>query len=259
MTDSPEVPSYAQQQEQSQGLNPAWNSLLDHIPEDARGDVQPILQDWDKGVQQRFDSLHDRYRPYDHIVSQGIDPSDIDYSLNLMRHINTNEGALEVYRALEQHLRENSLLDAIEEQEAEEVDSGDSSAYARQIAELEKNFGMLAEYFLNKDKEAEQAAQEAYEDQLLEQELEAARAKYGDFDEREVLMRLAANDDMSIDDAVQDYNAFLARHNVRQAPRVLGQGGGDFPAQPSIDPRKLDNRQTQDLVADIIRLSQQNQ
>lgn len=239
--------------------NPAWNPLREHIPEDVWGNVQPILSDWDRGVQQRFETLHNEYRPYEQYAKNGVDPETIDYGLGIMEKLNTEDGALEVYKALEDHLRTSGLLDAGQEVEDVAPVSTDNP-YAAQFEDLQNKFDMLAQYALSQREQEQLALQQQEQDRLLEEELERAHAQYGDFDDREILMRLVASDgELTIDEAVNDYMAFV--ENIRQRPtppRVLGSHG-NFPAQEPVDPRKWSNEETTTNMADILRHFMNNQ
>lgn len=241
--------------QQGQG-NPAWNTLREHVPDEAWDNVQPILSDWDRGVQQRFE----KYSPYNQYIENKVDPETIDYGLGLMERLNSDEGALEVYNALAEHLRVQGLLDSGQEPEPVVSAATDENPYAAQLAAMEQKWEMLAEAFVQKQKSEEQLRLEEEQDMFLEAELARAHDQYGDFDDREILMRLVSSDgEMSIDDAVQDYFSFV--ENIRQrpaAPRIMGSSG-NFPTSEPVDPTKWSRDQVAQNSADLIRhyLSQQ--
>jgi hypothetical protein len=238
----------------SQG-NPAWDEFLSAIPEDYHEKVQPVLQKWDQGVQQRFE----QYKPYERYVKEGIDPQVVDYGLNLMNKLDNQDGALEIFQTLGNYLEQQGLLG---QEEDEEEDNGDFDYNSlppqlrKQIESLEQGYGTLAEYQLMQ----EQQRREAQEDQLLEQELGSLREKYGDFDEEWVLAKMVNGADT--EDAVKSYHQWvdnqLQNRNRPKAPRLVGSSG-DFPStQNSFDPKKANDRQTRDYVAQFLQDYQNN-
>src|SRR5215510_10893077 len=80
---------YTPQGPEATGINPAWNELLSQIPEDKYSEVTPILDKWDKGVQQRFKSVHDQYAPYKPFMDSGIGTEDINFALGLLNAVQT--------------------------------------------------------------------------------------------------------------------------------------------------------------------------
>lgn len=45
--------------------NPAWKPLLDKLPPALHPMVMPVLEEWDKGVQQKFTEIREEYKPYE--------------------------------------------------------------------------------------------------------------------------------------------------------------------------------------------------
>lgn len=66
-------------EETSDSRNPAWDPILDLIPEQLHSQVIPHLSKTDKHVQE----LQQRYAPYKSFIDQGISPDVIDNSLTL--------------------------------------------------------------------------------------------------------------------------------------------------------------------------------
>lgn len=232
-----------------EGGNPAWNDVLQYVPEDKRQEVVPKLQEWDQNFQQVQESLS----PWKEFVDSGVDPETAQVALNVLQTIETNPEA--VYEAIGKSL-------GITKQEAEELvdevveeESQASGISREQFEALAKQSNAMAQILLAKREEEALAQQESE----LDKELSGLREKYGDFPENEIVYRML-HSDMSAEDALKDYAQFeenLFRQR-RQAPRVLS-GGGMIP-QPKVDPVKLDDRGTRDHVAEMIRAAiQQNQ
>lgn len=45
--------------------NPAWKPLLDKLPPALHPMVMPVLEEWDKGVQDQFTKIREEYKPYE--------------------------------------------------------------------------------------------------------------------------------------------------------------------------------------------------
>lgn len=66
--------------------NPAWKSILDVLPESLHPVVMPVLKEWDQGVQQRFQEIHNQYtelEPYKAFVKNNIDPAYVEQAVIL--------------------------------------------------------------------------------------------------------------------------------------------------------------------------------
>src|SRR5213592_3195837 len=70
------------------GLNPAWTDLLNELPQELHSKVTPVLQTWDKGVQDRFNKVHSEYEPWKTITKSGVDPETAQFALNLLNSVN---------------------------------------------------------------------------------------------------------------------------------------------------------------------------
>jgi hypothetical protein len=235
--------------------NPAWDEFYNAIPETYREELQPaitpVLQKWDQGVQKRFE----KYKNYEKYVNDDVDPQVIDYGMNLVNSLGSNDGALEIFGQLGNYLEQQGLLGQEEdEDDAEEGDFDYSTlppALKRQLDQLQDGFGTLAEYNLAQ----EQARIEAEEDQALDAELNSLQKKYGDYDEEWVLSKMANG--MGAEDAVQSYHSWLdntLKSRNRPSPfRPLGGGTGDFPSgSGNFDPRKASSKDTKDFVAQML-------
>src|SRR6185503_19536475 len=66
-------------------MNPAWQPLMEVIPTQFASQVTPILQQWDKGVQDRFQTVQSTYAPYKDFVDQGVKPEEIQAARALMQ------------------------------------------------------------------------------------------------------------------------------------------------------------------------------
>lgn len=246
-------------QESGQGGNPAWEEFYNAIPEDYREDVQPhvtpVLEKWDRNVQQRFES----YKPYEKYVQNKVDPQVIDYAMNLLDTLNDHEGAVQVYEQLGSYLESQGLIgqeDSPTDSETnQQNDNSDVDwdqlppAVRQQIEQLQEGLSVLAQ-----DRVQERQKQiEAEEDAALDAELKKLHETYGDFDDEWVLVKMANG--MDAEDAVKSYNEWLdnqlkARSRPQSGFKALGAGSGDFPAGAGeFNPRKATGREVQDMIA----------
>lgn len=243
-------------QKQGQGRNPAWEEFYNAIPEEYREEVQPnidpILEKWDRGVQQRFES----YKPYEKYVNEKIDPQVMDYAMNLLDTLNDQEGALQVFQQLGSYLESEGLLKGQEEAkepekpEDEEID-WDSlpPALKKQLEQLQAGVNLLAQ---ERIQEVE-AKKEQEQDALLEAELKSLKDKYGEYDEDWVLAKMVNG--MDAEEAVQAYNSWLdgmlkARNKPNPSFKALGAGSGAFPSgNGEFDPRKATSREVSSMIA----------
>lgn len=239
MSDETNSPSYMQAQESSG--NPAWSEILSAVPEDYHQALTPVLQNWDKGVNEKFSKIHEEYAPF-----KGVDAEQFEFAMGLADRVENDP--LEIYNALHSYLSEQGLLESLgQEDDGDTAD--DSNPYDAKISQLEQGFQTMAEAYLYQ----EQMKAEAEEDAALEAELDEMRDKYGDFDEDYVLSKMVNG--MDTEDAVRAYVEFvdkLATGSQRPAPRIVSSAG-NFPGQGTVDPKKLNADQRQDFIADYLR------
>lgn len=229
--------------------NPAWNEFYQAIPEDYHTAVQPVLQKWDQNVQKRFEN----YKPYERYVNDKVDPQVLDYGLNLMNKLDNTDGALEVFQTLGSYLEGQGLLGQEEDEGTDDEEFDFDSlpkALRQQIEQLQSGYSTLAEHNLMQ----EQTRMESEQDALLERELASLREKHGDFDEEWVLAKMVNGADT--EEAVQAYHQWLDKtlqnRNRPKAPRLIGSSG-DFPSgAPAFDPKKANEKDTKNFVAQYL-------
>src|SRR5678815_523547 len=74
-------------QGESTGGNPAWQDILNVLPDSLHSTVKPALEKWDQGVQQRFQTVHSQYEPFKPFLDSGVDPQNINYALAILDKI----------------------------------------------------------------------------------------------------------------------------------------------------------------------------
>jgi hypothetical protein len=240
-------------QAQGTGINPNFQPLLSDIPQDLHSKVLPHLQQWDKGVQDRFEKLQSGYAPWKPILSSGATPDMVQNGLNLVNLLETNPEGL--YRALVEHYKFG------QEQEPAGAGQGQTppnqqapaqvpDPYDLRIQQMEQNFTTVAEHVLAMRRQEEEARQDA----MIAAEFKSAHDKLGNFDDQWVRAHCIADPSLSVEQAARNYqswyNAEMAKHGAR--PIITGSSGGGVPGQ-NVDVTKLSGAQTRTLAADMIR------
>lgn len=247
--------SESQAGQENSGGNPAWKPILDALPTSLHSQVTPLLQEWDKGVQQRFSAIHDEYKDYKPYKEQGVDPETIQYGLSLVNAL--NEDPRKVYESMGEYYKfgtppvDNSQQQqgASDESWMENEDDTDP-----RITELQEGLKTLAQIIQEQNQEKVQQQ----EDERLGNELNSLREKYGEYDENYVLGRMLNGD--SPEDAVKSYreitDKILAQNNRPAAPKVIGGGGGGV-ANTSVNPAKLTEAERRELATQYLAKAKQ--
>lgn len=257
-----QTPVENQQQPQggADGGNPSWNEILQVLPTSLHGQVRPALEKWDRGVQQRFEQVQQRYSPYSQFVEQGVSPEDIEIALGIAQQINNDPQAF--YKTYSEYLGITDKPQGQGQQQPEnhdpEFDLGDFSQEPQEdprLSQIEQQQQALAAMFIQRQNEEIQRQADAE----LENTLTAMKQKYGEYDEEYVLGVVMAHggDLRALEPAIQKYQQMVGQ--TRQAdpnvPQVLTPGGG-LPVD-KVDPRKLDGQGTRALVEQMLRASAQ--
>lgn len=227
----------------AKGGHPAWQEILDAIPEQYREAVMPTLEKWDKGVQNRFQSLHSKYEPLK--AFEQADPQQIEMGLNLLERINEDP------RAVYDLMRTTYGFD--NEQGASENEGSMSEQFAepddKVLSQLSATEQRLAQLEQEREMERYQEQLDAYIAYLHEPE----PGKVRDFDEDYVITLLANGVDG--EEAVSRYQKIVEtaapKNTPPPAPRIMPSGGG-VPSN-AIDPKTLSDSQTKDLVAQMLQ------
>lgn len=93
---------------------------------------------------------------------------------------------------------------------------------------------------------------------LLDQAINGLKAQYGNFDDQteRVILSRAAQMNGDLEGAAREVfnliEAQLAARNRPTPPKLLGQNSGPIP-ENHVDPRKLNDRDTKNLVAEMLK------
>jgi hypothetical protein len=245
------------------GPNPAWNEVLELLPEQFHPVVTPKFQAWDQAAQSRIESVNSQlknFEPYQRFVEHGISDTELEQGLRLMYEINNNPE--NVWKALQEAYKfggdgnNAAIPNPNGEGNGEEDDDPPIGVDPETINQQGELLQAVAQIVLN-DAQSKQAAKA---DEELDAELNALKEKIGDYDERYVLSLMQTG--MSAEDAG---NAFVAlKQSFAQsqpfAPSVLGSsGGGAGLPSNAVDPTKLSGKETRNLVAQMLEQAAKQQ
>lgn len=224
------------------GINPSWNEYLEGVPQEFHDKITPAFEKWDKGVQERFNKVHQTYEPWKPFLDAGVDAETATFAIKLLNQINENPQM--VYEALGNYYNLSGTPSGQGQKEPEEKIEEDP--YAQKFADLERQNQIMAATLVQ-NREREMAAQAEAQ---LDQELAAARKKYGEYDERFVLSYMSSG--MSADEAAKAYIEFrdAERAKFGAKPLIMGSGGG-IP-QLNTDVRKLSDAGARDLAMQML-------
>lgn len=250
-----------------------YDEFLSSIEDEVQKELlKPLVKQWDSKVTQRFQSIHDQYKPYKEL---GADPDILRKGLELVNRIQTDPHSM--YYALAEALgysQQLQQLQQLQQQQQQTSPTGSTSPVGddlyteipseiaehlrrtdSQFSELKNVVGKIAE-FIQLQQQSQKVTRENYE---LEQYMEALHNKYdasGGFDDNYILVQMYNGKDG--EQAVKEYQqmiqqqaqALAARNNT---PPVLGSGGG-APPQPGseFDPRKADSKTVVSAVSNIL-------
>jgi hypothetical protein len=245
--------------------HPAWQPILDALPDETtRALVTPHLQEWDKGVQERFQSLHQQYEPWKPITEQA-DPDLVTKALGLITMMEQDpEGFYQQFGTAfglvggqgTQEQPQGTIPDPVEIEGAE-FDPNDP--VVKRLGEVEGVLGSINNFLQSQQQQqAEEAAIEEYNNYMTHLTTEDPRFKDGPYDE-DVVDAMVANG-ISPEDALTRYQAAVKAAAQRQlqpgsgAPTVMGasSGGSGLPSTAK-DPATLSSQDTRALVAEMAR------
>ena len=83
--------------------HPAWQSILDVIPEALRPSVIPELQKWDQGVNDKLASVHSQYDPYKSFLENQVSAEQLETANRLYQALDADP--LAFYKQLQEHYK----------------------------------------------------------------------------------------------------------------------------------------------------------
>jgi hypothetical protein len=243
-----------EEEEEPQAGHPAWQQILAKIPPELHAEIIPTLQEWDSGVSRRFQKIHDEYAPYKRF--EEVDPDEIKEALEVYQALNSDPASTWEAIGRVYGLSPQQVSQVADASESDDFDLGDLPPAIRdRLSRLDVHDKVL-EAITGELLQRQEAEKESDEDAQLEEYLDQLRQQYGDYDEDYVVGLIASGIDG--DEAVARFQSFtqqFAQHQSRQTPRIMS-GGGGIPNNESVNVSRLSNQDTQKLVEELLRLSQ---
>jgi hypothetical protein len=220
------------------GINPAWQPFLNEIPRELHQKVMPHLQQWDKGVNDRFQQVHSEYEPWKRFQQAGLDPDNIEQAWGVYQTMNNNPA--EFGRVYMNWLAEQGIELPGQGQTGQQLgQEEDIDPNQQRIDQLSQQQELIAQVLLQRQQE--ESIQQ--EDAQLAQEFDQLHQKFSqerglDFDENWVLSRLMADPSQDPEDVIGEYydfvNNLLTQQQRPVAPRLLGSGGSMPTQRPNV-------------------------
>jgi len=219
------------------------NGFLSRIPEADREVVGRYVKDWDRGVQSRFEQIHDQYRPFKEL---NVDYPTLNQAIQVYQMLNSEDGARQI--------RDN-LIEYFRDQEAEQQQqtSQQDGMFAGMSPEFRKEWEQMKQFVLNSGQvlvQDRQARQEAQEDADLQAYMVELHQNYGDFDDEFVLVKMGAGYEGP--DAVASYQQFMQSHQGSFRPMIRPISGGGAVSTGGFDPRKASGQDVRNMVTQLI-------
>ena len=262
MSVQPNEPQGPNPEEQQNG-HPAWQEVLDALPDDLQPLIRPKLEDWDKRQQDKVQGLHQQYDPYKKLVENQIPVDLVEQALYLHNMLETNPKDL-VAKAIEHYGLEYIPKDQAQQVSSEDLDDLDDfdgvditkhPAFQKLAEQLESVNSTLTAQQQREQQEAEEAELDNY--------LEELEKKHGSFNKLMVATLIANG--MDGDQAVDTYKDEIAKavqealgNNQQQQnnppPVVMGGDGTTGSGLPAQTTRMGDLKKNElnDLVMQFL-------
>lgn len=257
------------QQNTQEAINPAWEGLLNEIPEGFRGQVAPVLKKWDQGVNERFQKNAEelrqyqqqiqQYQPYSEFIQGGMTPEHFKAAQVILNELQSNPQAL--YQRLGEHF--GFAGESQDPEQALNYDETEEEELDPQIAYLAQQQQQMVEWV--QQQEHARIQQEA--NTGIETELAQLNEKYNlsPIDRRETLQRAVlmsqTNPNVSLEEAYRQWDG-VKRSMFQQtqtsgngAPQVISSGGGGQAVTPQKKSSEMSEKEfLSSLVHDIQNL-----
>lgn len=225
-----------------EGLGVEWNDIVSALPEDRRAELGPKLKE-------RISS-YEPLKQWEEFNKSGVTPDQADIALRVYSAIETDPKS--VYEALANHL---NITPAQAKEVVKEVEKqGTENPEDPRLATLQDQINTMSQILLGQRQMSAQEQLAKEQDAAIEKELSDVKAKYGEFPEQEIVMRMV-HKDMTAEQAFQEYTSMVSELRKRPpAPYIMGQGTA-IP-KSAIDPVKLSTEDTKSLVTQMMQQAQ---
>ena len=248
--------------------NPKWKPILDAIPDELHHLIKPQLAEWDKGINQKFQEIHQKYDPYKQYMENNVAPDMIEQGLYLIQELNNNPADIvkQAIDAFGLDFVEKAAMEAQAQQQTnnndefwQDEDGNIDITKHPQFKALAEKVNQFSEFQTkNTEKEQQEKAAEDFGNYLTQLEKDN-----GEFDKMYVTALISQGIDgvqavKQYHDTVNQAAAKLAggqQQNQQQAPPVVMGGDGTTGSGLATTPvnfSSMKNNELNDLVAQII-------
>lgn len=271
--ESSEVETQPSGQEQEQQT--VSNPFLDTVAPEDRPVMEKYIQQWDAGVNRRFQELHQQYRPYKDLG----EVEDLQRAVQFATLLQTNPEV--IFQALQerfgnqqrpapggspqfqpgnQNLQNGFDYAALPEDLAplapafQQYDQRFEQTN-QQLAQVTRTLEVIGKHLLDQQNQGKVSEAE----KEFEEYMGLLETEFGPFD-REYVVALMQHpqNPMKAEDAIKRYQA-LVQNNVNESrkpgptvPAVLG-GGGSVSTVERVKPEDLSRKDVRNLVADVLK------
>lgn len=257
-------PFTSAQEDNQQGVNPAWSSVLDEIPSEFHNKITPHLSEWDKnyhsGLEKARNEVQSQYEPFNSFLENGVDPEELQRSYQIYQAIENDP------QSVIAALQEAAGVSGQGDEDDDTYDANDISNDPR-YQELESKFDQFREAFETKEQQQQFEQEQAQLVDEISGELESLSGQFQEafgfeMDPEEVL-RIAIQDaeendtDLNIQGAAQHFAELVNKYRTPEPQngfKVMPAGGGIPSTQQDVT--KLSDEESKNLMVEMLRNAQ---
>lgn len=236
--------------------NPAWDQILNYIPEDKRPEVLPKLKDWDDN----FAKVQSEYAPYKPLLEHKVSMEDVQKAFAFANLVNTNPKAL--YDELGQRFGFGQGQQQVPNKEEDEDDPDFEKDRVPDLTKhpefikMQETLNQFQQNAMAEAKRQEEAALAQQVDNEFSQMERELKVKLSPKAREEILLRSVKIGDRTgnydLNEGYKDYASFVNQiRNSRannSAPRVFN-GSGGLPATNKPLSQMNDEERQQRIIA----------
>jgi NACalpha-BTF3-like transcription factor len=234
-----------------ESFNPAWQPLVEKLPEGYVPMIAPTLREWDSN----FQKVQTEYAPWKQFTEQGVAPDQVQTALQVANLLQTNPRF--VYDKMMEQYGEEWGVNSVQGTEEEEFDEQEEGTYALErdpaFQQTQAQLGAIAQF---QQAQMEQQAR-AQIDAEIDRDFKKVSEKYGELsqDDISMIVSVATSQNLSVPQAAEKVFTFAPRQQGQQQqsslPNVVPPGGG-MPAAV-VNPANLNGQDTRRMVENILR------
>lgn len=215
--------------------NPAWDEALNFVPEEFHPKLKEVYGNWDKGVQSRFESVQQKYSPYNEFIELGVSKEDIAEAMQIRHLLNSQPKDVYDWLASKHEFGQN------ESQGQQEAEPQDYDLSAENDLTKNPQFAQMSQQLKGAVGFIQNLQQTQLQERInreTEAQVQAIEQKYPGIDMSAVAtfaMGQAANTNSTPDLlAAADYlNSLIPQQRVSDtAPPVISGGSRGVPQTP---------------------------